>query len=264
MKLNIPTIFKGIDTRKAYEKALKEKEPAPSTLEKKAKTASPIIPLSDDLSFVTDINLYKEFVEYVDSAFSSHKNVLSDKLKFENGVMKGSNTYIATAFDEFLRISDSKYRLATPLDLESDLNFTKDTYNDSGLALRSLIGDNKEQAQYIFNQLKQRGIKESAFPIWLNLRGLRLDKNLNFNLTDESFFEKAECLNWASGTKFSKINDFGLPKEKDENSSRQIWTSNDALSRAYLSGGSVLSSDDSVLALSDDFGRVVFAKLRSS
>ena len=264
MKLNIPTIFKGIDTRKAYEKALKEKEPAPSNLEKKAKTASPIIPISGALSFVTDINLYKEFVEYVDSAFSSHKNILSSNLKFENGVMKGSNTYIATAADMFLKSTGSEYRLATQLDLEQDLKFTEGTYNDSGLALRNLIGDNKEQAKYVFNQLKQRGFDESYFPIWLNLRGLKLDKNLNFNLTDESLFKTAECLNWATGTKFSKINDFGLPLEKDENSSRQIWTSDNSLSRAYLLRYSDLYSSGSDLAYSNDNGRVVFAKLRSS
>jgi hypothetical protein len=178
--------------------------------------------------------------------------------------MKHSNTYLATAVDMFFKKYHPEYRLATQLDLEQDLDFTKGTYSDSGLALRNLIGANKEQAEYIFEQLKKRGNKIEEFPIWLNLRGLELTKDLNFDLTDESFYKTAECLNWDSGTRFSRINDFGLPKERDSSSVRQIWADkNYALSSCYLGRNSGLDSSYSVLSLSFDCGRVVLAKPRS-
>ena len=77
--------------------------------------------------------------------------------------------------------------------------------------------NNKEQAVYLFDQLKKRGLTEKDFPIWFNLRDLELDNNLNFNLTDESIYSTQPCLDWENGTRYSKINSFGLPKEKDEN-----------------------------------------------
>jgi len=215
---------------------------------------------SSNLSFITDENLYKEIIKYLDKTFPDKKSDLSAKLEFENNVMKGSNTYTAAGIDMYLKSINSKYRLARQLDLEQDLPFTKSTYNDSGLALRNLIRANKKQGIYLFNQLKSKGIKKSDFPIWLDLRGLTLDNHLNFNLTDESKYKTAECLNWYNGTKFSKINDFGLPKEKDENSSRQIWTKNYALSSCYLNRYSGLDSGSSDLSISDDAGRVVLAK----
>jgi len=93
------------------------------------------------------------------------------------------------------------------------------------------------------------------------MRGLTLDDNLNFNLTPESFYKTAECLNWDNETKFSKINEFGLPKEKDENSNRKIWTLGYSLSRCYLNGNSYLYSGYSDLLNYGDSGRVVLAKL---
>ena len=221
---------------------------------------NPIIPTSD-LSFIEDKDLYKEIRNYIKS---DHRN-LENKFTFEDGVMKQSNSRLAVAVDMFFKKYHPEYRLSTQLDLEQDLEFTKGTYNDSGLALRNLTGANKEQAEHLFEQLKKRGVKIENFPLWINLKGLELTSDLNFNLTDESFYKTAECLNWESGTNYSKINDFGLPKEKDSNSSRQIWTSSsNALSRAYLYGGSDLDSNYSSLDNSDDDGRVVVAKVRST
>ncbi|MCR4327888.1 MAG: hypothetical protein NUV46_04900, partial [Nanoarchaeota archaeon] len=205
----------------SYKEPIKIKEPKKKNIETKV---NPVVPISGGLSFVTDENLYKEIIKYMDKEFPNSKNLISEKLKFEDNVMKGSNTYIATVVDMFLKEMNYEYRLATELDLEQNLKFTKDTYNDSGLALRNLTGGNKEEALYLFNQIKKEGKLESDFPMWFNLRGLKLDKNLNFNLTPESFYETAQCLNWESGTRFSKTNSFGFPIEKNENSNRQIWT----------------------------------------
>ena len=255
--MKLPTNFMGYDGKKELEKIENEKEPE-NNLEKKVNF--PIISFSGDLSFVTNETFYKEIINYLDKTFPAHQNVLSSNLKFEDNVMKGSNTYIATAVDMYLKSINSNYRLATQLDLEQNLKFTADIYNDSGLALRNLGKANKDQAIYLFNQLRKKGLTEKDFPLWFNLRGLNLDNNLNFNLTDESFYEKEKCLNWKNGTSFSKIDAFGLPKEEDKTSSRQIWTSDNALSGCYLGRDSDLGSGSSSLSSSGVNGRVVLAK----
>ena len=74
--------------------------------------------------------------------------------------MKGSNSYIAVGIDMFLKSINTKFRIATQSDLETNLQMFENGYVDSGLALRNLTGANKEQAKYLFNQLKQRGVTE--------------------------------------------------------------------------------------------------------
>ena len=254
--MRLPTTFMGYDGKTELER-IESESPAKKNIVNKV---NPVVPITGDLSFVTDKNFYNEICKYIKKEFPKLNNVL----EFNDSVMKQSNPYLAVAVDMYLKSINSEYRIATQLDLEQNLNFTKDTYNDSGLALRNLTGTNKEQAKYIFDQLKKKNITEKDFPIWLNLRGLVLDKNLNFNLTEESFYKTAECLNWENGASFSKINEFGLPKEEDKSSSRQIWTNKDyALSRCYLSRGSDLYSSSSNLSNSDGDGRVVLAKPRS-
>ncbi len=215
--------------------------------------------LNKDLQFITDKNLYKEIIKYLDKTFPNKKSDLSAKLKFENNIMKGSNTYIATAVDMYLKSINSQHRISSQRDLETNLPMFKNFYIDSGLALRNLENSNKLQAKYLFAQLKKRN-SNIKFPIWIELRGLNLDSNLNFNLSSESQYKTAECLNWENGEKYSKIDEFGLPKEINKNSSREILTANYSLSRAFLSGGSYLGSDVSDFAVSVDDGRVVLAK----
>lgn len=254
MKLNIPKHM--LEQGKiAYNKIINE---VPSKKDLETKTSSFIPKFSKDLEFITDKNLFKEINKYIKTEFPD----LDNPLVFKDNIMKGSNPYIATAVDMFCKENLKDYRLATQLDLEQDLDFTKDTYNDSGLALRNLKNKNSSQAKYLFNQLIQRGMSEQDFPIWLNLRDLRLDKNLNFNLTKDSVYETQECLNWENRTEFSKINKLGLPKEKNSGGNRQIWTSNHALSRCYLISGSNLNSFISNLEDSGDNGRVVLSKSR--
>ena len=217
---------------------------------------NPVLPITD-LSFIENKDLYKEIRNYIKNDHPKLKN----KLVFQEDVMKHSNPLLAVAVDMFHKKYHSEYRLATQLDLETDLSKFKGVYVDSGLALRNLTNDNKEQAEHIFKQLKQRGVKLEDFPIFLNLRGLELDKNLHFNLTDESVYSQENSLNWENGTRYSKVNKTGLPKEIDRNSNRQILTGNYALSRFYLNRYSGLVSGDSGLGDSDDDGRVVVARI---
>ena len=126
-----------------------------------------------------------------------------------------------------------------------------------------LTGANEKKAIYLFDQLKKKGKTEKDFPFWINLRGISLDNNLNFNLTDKSFYATAECLNWKNGTNFSEINNFGLPERGNTKSKRAIWTTDSGLSRCYLYWYSYLNSSNSDLSYSNDDGRVVLAKPRS-
>jgi hypothetical protein len=217
---------------------------------------NPVLPTTD-LSFIENKDLYKEIRNYIKNG---HPN-LENRLIFQNGAMKHSNPHLAVAVDMYLKNHAPGYRLATQAGLETDLSKFKGFYVDSGMALRNLTGANSEQAEHIFSQLKQRGVKLEDFPIWLNLRGLELDGTLNFNLTDESVYSTENSLNWESGTRYSKINKTGLPREADKNSDREIWTANHALSRGYLDRGSNLYSNYSVLSCSDDGGRVVVARI---
>ena len=219
-----------------------------------ATPSQPRFSLGNGLQFIFDEKLYQEIVKYMDKTFPAHKENLSGKLSFD-GVMKGSSPYIATAVDMFLKSANSQYRIATQRDLETNLQMFKDYYEDTGLALRSVGNPNKDRAKHLYEQIKKAN-PSIKFPIFLDLRGLELDANLNFNLTSESKYKTAECLNWKSGTKFSKTDEFGLPKEKDENSSRQIWTLKDGLVRLYLYSNLVLNSNSEYLAYSYDFGRV--------
>ena len=266
--------FNMIGGKKGWKRIPEGAGIVPSTIPKKPenkssdlenKTKSQIIPIAGDLAMITDENMYNEAVKFLDKTFPNHREVLTGNLKFEDGVMKGSNPYIHVAVDKYLKEINSEYRVSIQKDLESNLDFTRGTYNDSGLALRNLTGSNKEQAKYLFDQLKKRGVSENDFPIWIDLRGLDLDKNsLNFKLTDESqFYKNQDFLNWDSGTNFSETNKYGFPKKPDENGSRTLWTSDNALSRCYLNVDSDLVSYYSGLSISYDDGRVVVAKPRA-
>ena len=255
MTLKIPPSIQGRNPKEDYEGVI-------ARAEKQILTPTPsIIAQTGDLTFITDEKLYKEIVKYMDRTFPEHKGVLSEKLAFD-GVMKGSSSYIATATDMFLKSINAEQRIATQRDLETNLQMFKGFYEDTGLALRSVKDPNKDRAKYLYEQIRKRNPK-IAFPIFVELRGLELNAELNFNLTEESRYKTAECLNWDSGTKYSQTDDFGLPKEKDKSSSRGIWRVKDGLVRFFLDGN--LSSGSSIddLGISGDDGRVVLGKLNS-
>ena len=228
-------------------------EPITEETEEKPKINIP----SGDLNFITDENLYKEIVNYMDKTFPAYTSTLSGKLSFD-GVMKGSNPYIATAVDMFFKSINDTHRIATQKDLETNLEMFRGFYEDTGLVLRSLNNPNNYKAKYLYEQL---GKANSTLPIFFDLRGLKLDANLNFNLTEESRYKTANCLNWKNVTSYSKMDEFGLPKEKDENSSRQIWTCKDGLVRLYLGGNFNLDSyTENLRNFYDYYGRIILVK----
>jgi len=253
MRFKLPKTFAGKteeEMREAYERIINSPD-APNN------QINPIIIPNQDLQFITDENLYNEIVKYLDKTFPAHKRNLSEKLSFDE-VMKGSNPYIAVAVDMFLKQEMPEYRIATQRDLETNLQMFKVFQIDSGLALRSLADSNVEQATHLFNQLQKRN-HNINFPIWVELRGLTLDNDLNFNLTDGSRYKTADCLNWEKGTHYLETDDFGLPKSKSSMLGRRIWTTPyRGLSRIYWY--SKLFCNSSYLSNSDDNGRVVVVK----
>ncbi|HIG95040.1 MAG TPA: hypothetical protein HA283_00465 [Nanoarchaeota archaeon] len=213
---------------------------------------------SKDLTFITDENLYKEIVCYMDKTFHYTSAFSIGKLYFD-GVMKGSNPYIATAVDMFLQSINDTHRIATQKDLETNLEMFKGFYEDTGLVLRSLKDPNQDKANYLYGQIAKAN---STLPIFFNLRGLKLDANLNFNLTEESRYKTANCLNWEKVARYSKIDEFGLPTEKDINSLREIWTLKDGFVRLSLNKHLDLNSYNGGLEDSNDNGRVVLVDLK--
>ena len=238
---------------------------------------TPIVQPTGNLSFIKSKYLYEEIIKYLDKTFPTNKSILSEKLRFRNGVMRGSNPYIAVCVDMFLKERHYPHRIATQRDLETNLQMFRDYYVDTGLALRSIAEPNKSQAENLYAQIKKANTNIND-PIFIELRNLELDANLNFILTPESRYKTAECLNWKNGEKYSKTDDFGLPKEIDnlkvipsraqasKNSTRQISTASSGLLRSHLDGfysmmNSAFNSNCSSLALSEDSGRVVLAEL---
>jgi len=241
------------DLKKILE-AMKNYKPSKEEVEESKVEEKPKISLpSKDLAFITDENFYKEIICYIHKTFPYNTTTLSGKLSFD-GVMKGSNPYIATAVDMFLQSINDTHRIATQKDLETNLEMFKGFYEDTGLVLRRLNNPNKDKAKYLYEQIRKANF---TLPIFFDLRGLKLDANLNFNLTEESRYKTANCLNWERGTKYSKIDEFGLPKEKDKNSSRQIYTFKDGLVRLYLDRFLDLNSYNENLEYSYSGGRVV-------
>ena len=225
-----------------------------------------ILPPNGTLSFIDKKQLYDQVQKYFEAEFPNHKEIF-EKLTWDtnNNVTNGSNTYIAIATDMFCKKHMPGYRLARQLDLETDLQKFKGAYVDSGLALRSTDGTNAKQAKSLYKQLHKKN-KKIKLPVWVDLRGLSLDSSLNINLTDESTYKTADCLNWANETHYSAKDDFGLPSSEDKTSDRQIWTPNTkkGLLGCYLNWNSDLVSDSEDFAYSNSNGRVVVSKARSA
>ncbi|MBT3404657.1 hypothetical protein HN832_03020 [archaeon] len=221
---------------------------------------NPVLPTTD-LSFVEDKDLFREIRNYIKS---EHQNI-DYKLSFQDGVMKGSNPYLQIAVDMFLKNNYPNFRIARQRDLETDLEKFKGFYMDSGLVLRSKDNPNSAQAINLYNQLRARGLKDSEiFPMFIDLRGVELTKDLEFKLTDESTYKQADCLNWDSGTRYSQTDEVGLPKEKDLSGTRRIWTTNNGLRSFYLDSDLGAGSLDGDLSGSNGGGRCVVAGGRRS
>ena len=267
IKINIPTETDLTGEGRepiagAMERLLKSEEEAMKS--KVPQTNSPIILPNKDIQFITSKELYDETKKYFGLTFPDNQDVFN-KLNWDNAnlIATGSNPYIQTGIDMFCKANNLKYRIVRQADLETNLQMFKDKYVDSGLTLRSLMNPNSEQAKYLHTQLIKRNPK-IKLPVWIELRGLELTTDLNFELTDESVYKTADCLNWKSGTHYSQTDELGLPVQEDKKSGRQIWTADNGLSRAYLCRNSDLGSGNGDLAVSVVNGRVGLVRVGRS
>jgi hypothetical protein len=213
------------------------------------------------LSFIEDSELYNEILQYIQTKFPKTCPTITEDLFFHDGAMEGGGAYSAVAIDMFLKENMPQKRIANLYDLEKNIEQLKFSIVPSGLALRNFEGRNYEQAGHLFNQICDRENSYHPFgspddlsrgiPVCLSLKGLTLDDESNFNLTEESWYRlKAGCLNWENRTKFSETDYFGLPSRQDKNAPRNILTGNHALSACYLTCGCDASRCD--LATNED------------
>ena len=223
------------------------------------------IKVGKGLQFITDPNLYNEIIKYLNAQFPTHRGVLSGELIFVDGVMKGSSPYINVGVDMYLKSINSKHRIATQRDLETNIEMFSGFYEDTGLELGSIDHPNKDQAEYLYNQIKKINSR-LKFPIFFDLRDLELGQNLNFNITTQSRYKTADCLNWKDYTSCLQKDDFGLLVAKDNSparhiSARHILAINSGLSRLYFDRDLGLGFYVGNLARSDDNGRVVLVSV---
>jgi hypothetical protein len=218
-----------------------------------------------ELSFVDNQNMYGEFLEYFYSKFRSHRDELTEKASFnrEKKVMTGSTPYIAIAMDMFLKENYSEYRIATLKDLDQNLDFSKGYEIDAGIILRFGKMSDNDISINLWNQLRIKDPGVSNYlPVWFDLRGLKLDENLNFKISKESKYKKnASCFNKKEKSLFSKTDNFGLPLNEPSSESRILYNNNKlTLSLGILNNEGDIIAEKVPFNYSSDDSRIILAK----
>jgi len=213
----------------------------------------------------------EEYNERVSADYNNNSNL--NVLKYDNGVIKGSNPFAVVLANQILR--QEGLRTATPVDLEKILRINAldlcDFYEDTGLVLRSEEDEyskNTPLAKDLAKQLKIRfifikRIEDYKNPIMIPLIGLELEKadndyGLTFKLKEDAEVYEAPIL--ANSGQFSSKDideEIGLPKKLFGSEDRTLYTRDSGLSRLGLYGGLNLLSDGWDLDDSDGNGRVV-------
>ena len=187
------------------------------------------------------------------------------KIRYADGVVKGSNPFYVTAVNEV--ISPEGLWTATPADLERAIDAgveLEGTYEDSALVLR----DEEEPNKYLARTLAEQ-IKPKKFPAMVLLKDLRLKEDkesqygLSFKLKDGAEVIHAPQLSGENhGKRFSKTDENGL-LIFCENGKRTLYTINSGLSGLCLCGFSGLDSVVEGLDSSSGIGRVVVVSSQS-
>jgi hypothetical protein len=277
MTFKIPTNFKGYDGKKELEKILNE-VPKQETPKEDKNTVNPIsIQEHDKYEYFfageNEYNLYKSFVEkYFYKKQKNGLQTLDDlaKPELKDKLLKGSSSIINSAMNMALRENNSNVYVVTQAQLEyvfqNSLLDLKDKYSDTGMCLRSDSGNNENLAK---NLVKQLGTSINL-PVYIPVISCDLVKdtnnNLGFKIVDLAKIINLPILNSPNGKFDNSYVDLliGFPKQLNENGSRNFWTTNSGLSGCYLYTDSNLNSYNSVLSNSNDDGRVVLAKVRST
>jgi hypothetical protein len=198
------------DLKKRVMSAKPKQVPKPKSIEKKVEG-------NGDLSFMDTHHNYIGFMNYLHARFPNEEiDILSKPIRYnrDEKVMKGSNPYTAIAFDMYLKEFNIGYRLATQEDLKNNLEFIEGYRVDTGLVLNGInskIPNRTDKEDILFSQLEKKfGFVEDWLPVFIDLKGLELDKNLNFIFTDESRYFPARFMEFDLNT-FSETDEYGLP-----------------------------------------------------
>jgi len=208
----------------------------------------------------------EEYKGRVKSDYNKNSNL--NVLRYDNGVVKGSNPFAVVLANQILR--EEGLRIATQADLEKALKTgwnLRGTYEDTGLVLRSEKDDytkNTPLAKELAEQVKGRGIKFSPKnPIMIPLIGFELEKadndyGLTFKLREDAEIYEAPVLSKKGKFNSEDIDKkTGLPKKVSGSGNRTLYTRDSGLSRLSLNLGLVLGSGNRGLGDSDGNGRVV-------
>ena len=185
---------------------------------------------------------------------------------YSGNLIKGSSPFYAVAVQSRL---PPGMNVATQADLETAMKIGsmdfRNTYEDTGLVLRTEGDPNGYLANNLMKQVKERGKKK--MPVTIPLRSLSLERDsssphgLAFKLRDDAEIIYAPILNQGNGNFTSEDIDkkTGLPKKLGEGN-RTLYTRNSGLSGLYLNRGLNFYSNYDGLANSYDNGRVVVLK----
>ena len=208
------------------------------------------------------LDAYKERIakDYNNDA----KKILSDVFTFEEGIVKGSNSFAAVGL--------ASSRLTTPSQLEPAFRMNPDffvgVYVDPGFVLRT-NGDSYEPndflAKHFTEQVKYRTGKMPTpeVPARISLKGLSVEKGNNpyygglvfaFGEDTEIIFAREFSHNQPN-KKFSVADERGVPIF-DINGRRELYTRDAGLSRLCLGRDSVLGSGVVDLSSSNACGRL--------
>lgn len=188
-------------------------------------------------------------------------------LKYKDGVVMGSNPFVAVAVNTILQRDFSGCHVATPAELEEVLQCEtlqlREHYEDTALVLRGVGQPNSHLAVRLFEQLKRMNDgRVPKLPVMLPLAQLSLAKDaesqygLAFELQEDAKPIRAPQLAYENnGKTFAKTDRNGLPVFK-QNTSRTLYTIADGLSGLFLSRGADLGSNWVYLGNSNSGGRV--------
>lgn len=206
----------------------------------------------------------KEYNSVVKSDYKDNSNL--KVLNFNDGVVKGSNSYAVFLMNKIL--SKQGLRTANSADVQKVIDnydkFLSGVYVDLGVVLRNEDGANEYLAKQLAKQSKDRKYKFSnSNPLVFKPSDLELiadsdsPSRLGFNIKESaSPFNALELSSKNEGKKFKNTNKNGVPTIFDKNGNRTNYTTDNGLSGFGLGRYSGLYSWD-FLAPSHGDGRVV-------
>lgn len=139
------------------------------------------------------------------------------------------------------------------------------TYEDLGVVVYNLNGPNKELAQHLVNQAKERGV-EVKFPMaFYHLKTIKDDRfpdGLRFDLDDIAVAYHVPVLSQNTGNfdaNDSELVKSGFPSELGKGN-RKLYTAQEGLRRLFRDGDLDLGAKNGYLPSSAEAGRVSFVK----